>query len=70
MERGRRDERHGYRAPAVNAVVVVFGERALDAARKADRAVAAGDSLPPLHRVRFTIKDDTDLADTPTTQGP
>lgn len=35
--------------PAVNAVVVVLGDQALDAADAADRAVAAGDELGPLH---------------------
>lgn len=55
--------------PAVNAVPVVLGEQALDAARAADRAVAAGERLPPLHGVPFTIKGNIDLAGTPTTHG-
>ncbi|MGY1619561.1 amidase [Geodermatophilus sp. SYSU D00691] len=55
--------------PAVNAVVVVLGEQALDAADAADRAVAAGDELGPLHGVPFTVKGLVDLAGTPTTQG-
>ena len=55
--------------PSVNAVAVVFGERALDAARTADRAALADADLPPLHGVPFTIKGNIDLAGTPTTQG-
>jgi amidase len=54
---------------AVNAVVVVLAEQALDAADAADRVVAAGERLPPLHGVPFTVKGLLDLAGTPTTQG-
>ena len=59
--------------PAVNAVVVRLDERALEAAEAADRAAARrgahGDRLPPLHGVPFTVKENIDLAGTPTTQG-
>ncbi|HSL34772.1 MAG TPA: amidase family protein, partial [Candidatus Limnocylindrales bacterium] len=55
--------------PAVNAVTVVLGDQALDAAKAADRAVGAADTLPPLHGVPFTIKATIDLAGTPTTHG-
>jgi len=55
--------------PSINAVVIVLGEQALDAAKAADRAVAAGDDLPPFHGVPFTIKDNIDVVGTPTTQG-
>jgi amidase len=55
--------------PAINAVVIVLGEQALDAAEVADRAVAAGGDLPPFHGVPFTIKDNIDVVGTPTTQG-
>ena len=54
--------------PAVNAVTVVLGEQALEAARAADRAVAGGGELPPLHGVSFIVKGNIDLAGTPTTQ--
>jgi amidase len=54
---------------STNAVVVVLGEQALHAAKAADRAVAAGDDVPPFHGVPFTIKDIIDVAGTPTTQG-
>jgi amidase len=55
--------------PAINAVVIVLREQALQAAKAADRAVAAGAGLPPFHGVPFTIKDIIDVAGTPTTQG-
>jgi Asp-tRNA(Asn)/Glu-tRNA(Gln) amidotransferase A subunit family amidase len=47
--------------PSVNAVVIVLGEQALEAAKPADRAVAAGGNLPPFHGVPFTIKDIIDV---------
>jgi amidase len=47
--------------PAVNAVTVVLGEQALDAAKAADRAVVGGGDLPPLHGVPVTIKETIDL---------
>lgn len=55
--------------PAINAVVIVLGEQALQAAEAADRALAAGDDLGPFHGVPFTIKDIIDVVGTPTTQG-
>jgi amidase len=55
--------------PSVNAVTVILGEQAVEAAKTADRAVAGGDDLPPLHGVPFTVKENIDLAGTPTTVG-
>jgi amidase len=55
--------------PVVNAVTVVLAERALEAAEAADRMVAAGGALPRFHGVPFTIKENIDLAGTPTTLG-
>jgi amidase len=55
--------------PSVNAVVIVLGEQALEAAKAADRAAAAGGNVPPFRGVPFTIKDIIDVAGTPTTQG-
>jgi amidase len=55
--------------PAINAVTVVLAEQALEAAAAADRAAASGGELPPLHGVPFTVKENIDLAGTPTTQG-
>jgi amidase len=54
---------------AVNAVTVVLAEQAVEAAKAADRAVADGDHLPPLHGVPFTVKGNIDLVGTPTTHG-
>lgn len=55
--------------PSINAVVVVLGDEALEAAKAADRATASGSNLPPLHGVPFTIKENIDLVGTPTTNG-
>jgi amidase len=55
--------------PSINAVTIVLGEQALEAAKTADRAVSGGGDLPRFHGVPFTIKGNIDLAGTPTTQG-
>jgi len=55
--------------PRVNAVVRLLPEQALAAADAADRAVSDGLKLGPLHGVPFTVKENVDLAGTPTTQG-
>ena len=55
--------------PAVSAIRVVLGDRALAAADEADAAVAAGAELGPLHGVPFTIKENVDVAGTATTSG-
>ena len=55
--------------PLVNAVTVVLGEQALEAAKAADRAVVGGGDLPPLHGVPITIKETIDVVGTPTTLG-
>jgi amidase len=55
--------------PSVNAVTVVLAEQAVEAAEAADRAQASGAELPPLHGVPFTVKENIDLAGTPTTSG-
>ena len=54
---------------SINAVVMVLGEQALAAARVADRAVARGEDLGPLHGVPFTVKANIDVVGTPTTCG-
>jgi amidase len=55
--------------PQVNAVVRVLASQALAAADAADQAVVDGTGLGPLHGVPFTVKENVDLAGTPTTQG-
>jgi amidase len=55
--------------PALNAVTALLGERALGGAKAADRAIAGGGDLPPSHGVPFTLKENIDVAGTPTTQG-
>jgi hypothetical protein len=55
--------------PSINAVTVILGEQALVAAKAADRTVASGGDLPPLHGVPFTVKENIDLVGTPTTVG-
>ena len=50
-----------------NAFITVMGERALDDARRAEREIAAGRWLGPLHGVPVSLKDLIDVAGTPTT---
>jgi amidase len=54
--------------PHLNAIVRLLPDQALAAADAADRAVADGRRLGPLHGVPFTVKENIDLAGTPTTQ--
>jgi len=48
--------------PKINAYVQVDGERALSAARRAERAVAENKPLGPLHGVPLSIKSAIDVA--------
>jgi amidase len=54
--------------PHVNAIVRRLDDEARTAAAAADRAFAEGAPLGPLHGVPFTVKENIDLAGTPTTQ--
>jgi amidase len=54
---------------SINAIVIVMAEQARKAAKTADGAIAAGADLGPFHGVPFTVKDNLDVAGTPTTQG-
>jgi amidase len=54
---------------SLNALTVIFAEAALGAADQADRALAAGDDVGPLHGVPFTIKENIDVAGSATSQG-
>lgn len=55
--------------PTLNAIVQVLEREALAAADEADRAVARGDALGPLHGVPVTTKVNVDQAGLPTTNG-
>ncbi|MGE5839315.1 MAG: amidase [Deltaproteobacteria bacterium] len=55
--------------PKLNAVVQELGETACEQARAADRALARGGLLGPLHGVPMTIKDTLDTAGVITTGG-
>ncbi len=55
--------------PRINGIVTVMGEQALKDAAAADKAVAAGKKLGPLHGVPFSIKDAIDTAGVPTQRG-
>ena len=54
--------------PHLNAIVRRWDADSLAAADAADAAVSAGGKLGPLHGVPITVKENIDLAGTPTTQ--
>src|ERR1700704_2134667 len=53
----------------LNAFVRVLADEALDEATRLDQRQADGHSLGPLHGVPIAIKDENDVAGTPTTYG-
>lgn len=55
--------------PAVNAVVTLDAERALEAATQADEATAAGADTGPLHGLPITVKDAIEVAGMRSTGG-
>src|SRR6187455_1417504 len=55
--------------PAINAVVTLTAESALDEARAADRSIARGIVDGPFHGVPFTAKDVFDTAGVETRVG-
>ena len=62
-------ERIDDRNDELNAYVEVLDDRAREAAAEAERAVAAGGELGPLHGVPVAIKDLEDVAGVRTTSG-
>ncbi len=62
-------ERIAERNPALNAIVYDHSERAMDQARSADRALAAGTEPGPLYGVPVTIKSNIDVEGEPTPNG-
>jgi amidase len=54
---------------SLNAIVRLLTDEALAAAEQADAAVVAGAELGPLHGVPCTVKENIDVAGTPTTNG-
>ena len=62
----RRIERHN---PAVNAVVLLDADRALQRARAADAALARGETWGVLHGVPMTVKESFNLTGLPTCFG-
>jgi Asp-tRNA(Asn)/Glu-tRNA(Gln) amidotransferase A subunit family amidase len=57
------------RNPVINAYTLVLVDEARSAARAAERAVAGGGPLGPLHGVPVAIKDLDDVAGVPTSMG-
>jgi hypothetical protein len=55
--------------PTINAVVHLAADEAIEAARRADAAVARGDELGALHGVPITLKDSIDTAGMVSTGG-
>ena len=54
---------------AINSFTVLFEDEALEAARRAERAVLAGEDLGPLHGVPISIKDVIWMRGAPATDG-
>ena len=55
--------------PAVNAIVDVLADEAMQAAAEADAALARGEAVGPLHGVPVTVKINVDMAGRATTNG-
>src|SRR6266478_2740366 len=55
--------------PALNALVRVLADEARAGAALADKKLAAGEAVGPLHGVPFTVKENIDMVGLPTTWG-
>lgn len=55
--------------PHLNAIVRLLADESRAAAKAADRKLAAGEPLGPLHGVPITVKENIDIAGLPTTWG-
>jgi amidase len=55
--------------PRLNAIVYDYAEEAMRSAERADRALARGDAIGALHGIPVTIKENVDVAGTPTPNG-
>ena len=55
--------------PTLHCMITVTAERAIEQARAADRALAAGDDRGPLHGIPYGAKDIIDVADVRATWG-
>src|SRR5258706_4581281 len=55
--------------PALNALVRVLADETRAGAALADKKLAAGEAVGPLHGVPFTAKENIDMAGLPTTWG-
>src|SRR5271170_4620594 len=55
--------------PQVNAIVTLVADQAMEGARKADEALARGDSVGPLHALPVAHKDLFETAGIRTTMG-
>jgi amidase len=53
----------------LNALVVDIRDQALNDARAADKALADGKNVGPLHGIPMTVKESYNVAGTPTTWG-
>src|SRR2546422_7318649 len=62
-------ERIGAVNPEVNSLRVVLAEEALTSAEEADRRLAAGEPIGPLHGVPISVKENVDVAGTAATWG-